>query len=42
MCDCQASEIENLELQREITMTSAKLAHGTFGRLAQDTSNLIH
>lgn len=39
--DYQLFEIENLQLQRGITLPRARLAYKTYGRLAQDKSNAI-
>lgn len=37
----QVFEIDNLKLQRGITLPGAKLAYQTYGRLAEDRSNVI-
>ncbi|MGD9862180.1 MAG: alpha/beta fold hydrolase [Pseudodonghicola sp.] len=37
----QVFEIDNLKLQRGITLPGAKLAYKTYGRLAEDRSNVI-
>ncbi|MYM56832.1 alpha/beta fold hydrolase [Thalassovita mangrovi] len=39
--DYNVFEIENFRLQRGITLPSAKLAYKTYGRLAEDKSNVI-
>lgn len=39
--DYQVFEIENFGLQRGITLPSAKVAYKTYGRLAEDKSNVI-
>lgn len=39
--DYQVFEIENFRLQRGITLPSVKLAYKTYGRLAEDKSNVI-
>ena len=39
--DAQTFEIENLELQRGITLPRAELVYKTYGRLAADKSNVV-